>query len=51
MGLAPETFWAMTLPEWRAASNGFFARPGARGVPPLDRARLTALMRAHPDRT
>jgi uncharacterized phage protein (TIGR02216 family) len=43
MRLAPKTFWAMSLAEWRAASS----RP--RGQKPLARAELEALMKEHPD--
>lgn len=44
MRIAPKTFWAMSLAEWRAA----IARPSATA--PLARSEFEALMRAHPDR-
>ena len=37
MGLAPETFWRMSLAEWRAAVRGFQARHGAGTATPLAR--------------
>ena len=46
LGLAPETFWAMTPGEFRAALEGAgLLAPGAG----MTRARLETLMRAHPD--
>lgn len=48
MGLAPETFWSMSLGEWRAAVNGFTARH-RRTAPPLARAEFEAMLQAHPD--
>ncbi len=49
MGLSPATFWAMSLPEWRAAVNGFATRTGARRAAPLARAEFEQLMRRFPD--
>ena len=43
LGLSPETFWALTLSEWRALT----AAPEA--ARPLSRDRLDALLAAHPD--
>ncbi len=43
MRLAPKTFWAMSLAEWRAAT----VRSGhAR---PLGHAELETMMKEHPD--
>jgi uncharacterized phage protein (TIGR02216 family) len=50
MGLSPRDFWAMTLPEWRAAAAGFQARVGRRHAPPLARAELDDLMQRYPDK-
>ena len=47
MRLSPDTFWAMSLPEWRAAVAGF-TRNHARPAP-LARAEFDALMRQYPD--
>lgn len=49
MGLAPGTFWAMTLVEWNAAVAGWQARHMPRAVTPMKRGELTELMKAHPD--
>ncbi|MCZ8182079.1 MAG: phage tail assembly chaperone [Beijerinckiaceae bacterium] len=45
MRLAPDAFWAMSLPEFRAAALGLFGPPAS----PPDRAALDALMRQFPD--
>lgn len=45
--LAPETFWAMTPVEFAAAVEGLTG--AAATAAPLGRARLEALMAAHPD--
>jgi uncharacterized phage protein (TIGR02216 family) len=42
MGLAPEAFWRLSLPEWRALTE-------APGQPALGRTGLEALIAAHPD--
>lgn len=47
MRLSPETFWAMSLPEWRAAVAGF-TRNHAR-TSPLSRAEFDAMMTRFPD--
>ncbi|MBV1705181.1 MAG: phage tail assembly chaperone [Hyphomicrobiales bacterium] len=44
--LPPDAFWAMSLPELRAAARGIFGEAST----PFDRAALDALMKAHPDR-
>jgi uncharacterized phage protein (TIGR02216 family) len=49
MGLAPETFWRMSLTEWRASVRGFQARRGARAAAPLARCELDDLMERYPD--
>jgi uncharacterized phage protein (TIGR02216 family) len=49
MRLSPETFWAMSLPEWRAVVAGFAARTGARRTAPLARAEFEQLMQRFPD--
>lgn len=51
MGLSPETFWAMTLVEWRAALNGHAARRGARTpfAAALGRRELDELIQRFPD--
>ena len=46
LGLAPETFWAMTPAEFRTALEGAGLLAAGGG---LTRPRLEALMRAHPD--
>lgn len=45
--LAPSTFWAMTIPEFRAALRG--RTGGGTGGEPIPRALFTALMRRFPD--
>lgn len=47
MRLTPETFWSMSLREWRAQVNGF-ARRNAR-TPPLARSDLEHLIQLYPD--
>jgi len=42
--LAPQTFWAMSLPEWRAALSRLPKRSA-----PLARAELEHLMKEFPD--
>jgi hypothetical protein len=49
MGLSPRDFWAMSLPEWRAATAGFQARSGRRGTTPLGRAEFERLRETYPD--
>jgi uncharacterized phage protein (TIGR02216 family) len=49
MGLSPRTFWAMSLPEWRAAICGFQNARGIRAAAPLARKDLEALMELYPD--
>ena len=49
MGLSPRDFWAMSLPEWRAAAAGFAARRGRKPAPPLGRAEFETLMARYPD--
>ncbi|HTQ15687.1 MAG TPA: phage tail assembly chaperone [Rhizomicrobium sp.] len=51
MGLSPRDFWAMSLPEWRAAVAGFRRRRGHAPSPPLARAEFDALMARFPDET
>ena len=41
-GVAPEAFWRLSLPEWRALTQD--AAPAV-----LPRARLEAMAREHPD--
>jgi uncharacterized phage protein (TIGR02216 family) len=50
MRLSPDTFWAMSLPEWRAAVAGFAQRTGTRRTAPLARSEFDQLMRRYPDR-
>ena len=45
MRLPPATFWALSLPEWRAMLAGFAPRAAA----PMARADLDRLMQLHPD--
>jgi uncharacterized phage protein (TIGR02216 family) len=45
MRLAPDVFWALSLPEWRALLDG---RAGAKARP-MARTELEHLMRMHPD--
>ena len=47
MRLSPETFWAMSLGEWRAAVNGF-ARRSQRAAP-LARIEFEHMMQMFPD--
>jgi hypothetical protein len=49
MGLAPDVFWAMSLPEWRAAVEGFATRRGTRRNTSLSRGEFEALMQIFPD--
>jgi hypothetical protein len=42
MGVGPEPFWRLSLPEWRALAE-------APPTPVLGREGLQALMTAHPD--
>lgn len=51
MGLSPRDFWAMSLPEWRAASAGFLARRGRKPAPPLGRGEFDVLHARYPDDT
>jgi len=48
MRLPPQQFWAMSIPEWRAAVAGFQNRKGARATP-LARSDFEALMERYPD--
>ncbi|HEX4295215.1 MAG TPA: phage tail assembly chaperone [Rhizomicrobium sp.] len=45
MRLAPAIFWAMSIPEWRAA----VAARGARRAAPLARGEFERMMKEHPD--
>ncbi len=45
MRLSPRTFWALSLPEWRAAIAGRLPPRAA----PLARADLETLMQRYPD--
>ncbi|HUJ46946.1 MAG TPA: phage tail assembly chaperone [Rhizomicrobium sp.] len=49
MGIAPDVFWAMSLPEWRAAVDGFAMKKGARRNVPLSRGELQTMMTMFPD--
>lgn len=49
MGMAPETFWRMSLTEWRAALAGFMERHGPRAQP-LERKVLDDMMQLYPDK-
>jgi uncharacterized phage protein (TIGR02216 family) len=49
MRLSPDTFWAMSLPEWRAAVSGFATRNGARRTAPLARSEFEQLLQRFPD--
>jgi uncharacterized phage protein (TIGR02216 family) len=46
MGLEPESFWRLSLAEWRALCE---ARQGARAMAPLSRRDFAALMQRFPD--
>jgi uncharacterized phage protein (TIGR02216 family) len=48
MRVTPETFWTMSLAEWRAAVAGFTGGVRPHG-PALDGRDLAALMRRYPD--
>jgi hypothetical protein len=45
MRLAPAIFWAMSIPEWRAA----IAARGSRRAAPLARGEFARMMKEHPD--
>ena len=45
MRLAPDVFWGMSLPEWRALLDGNLGT----AAPGLTRGELDQLMREHPD--
>lgn len=47
MRLTPDTFWSMSLGEWRAAVDGYARR--SRRTAPLARDDLEHLMRLYPD--
>jgi len=52
MRLRPADFWAMSFPEWRAATTGYRESVTGERTGPgemMDRATLDALMEAHPD--
>lgn len=49
MALSPDTFWNMSLTEWRAAAAGWQARHIPKRATPLNRNELAHLMKAHPD--
>jgi uncharacterized phage protein (TIGR02216 family) len=49
MRFTPDAFWTMSLPEWRAAVNGFAGR--TRRTTPLARSEFEQLLRRFPDRT
>jgi len=52
MGLSPDTFWNLTLVEWRAALAGYAERRGWRMKMPADglsRSELSHLMQLYPD--
>jgi hypothetical protein len=52
MRLAPETFWNMTLTEWRATLAGFAQARGLRTVSPqqaMHRDDFLRLMQLYPD--
>lgn len=49
MALSPDTFWNMSLKEWRAAATGWQARHLPKRATPLNRIELAQLMKAHPD--
>jgi uncharacterized phage protein (TIGR02216 family) len=42
--LAPQIFWSLSLPEWRAVTAAF-----APATPPLARSDLQTLMQQYPD--
>jgi uncharacterized phage protein (TIGR02216 family) len=42
LGLTPDTFWRLSLAEWRALTGG--------AGPVLDRAALDTLIKRYPDR-
>jgi len=49
MALPPQTFWNMSLKEWRAAATGWQARHAPKRATPLSRNDLANLMEAYPD--
>jgi len=48
MRLTPDTFWSMSLTEWRAAVEGFTSLHRRRALA-LSRAEFDAMMRTFPD--
>jgi uncharacterized phage protein (TIGR02216 family) len=49
MALDPQTFWTMSVAEWRAAAAGWQARNLPKQSAPLSRGELDHLMEAYPD--
>jgi uncharacterized phage protein (TIGR02216 family) len=51
MGLALRDFWSMTMPEFRAALDGWMEARGGRNRPSaaITRAELDDMMRRFPD--
>lgn len=49
MRFSPPAFWAMSLPEWRAAIAGYQNARGPRRAAPLARKDFEALMELYPD--
>jgi len=49
MGISPRDFWAMSLPEWRAAVDGFALKKVSRRNAPLSRDELQTMMHNYPD--
>jgi hypothetical protein len=48
--LRPADFWAMSLPEWRAAAEGYkLSQGGGEADEFIDASSLAALEEAHPD--
>lgn len=49
MALPPQTFWSMSLKEWRATATGWQARHFPKRANPMTRHDLEHLMKAYPD--
>jgi uncharacterized phage protein (TIGR02216 family) len=49
MGLAPESFWRLSLTEWQAIAEGYAMRLG-KPQAPLSRVELAAMAARFPDK-
>jgi uncharacterized phage protein (TIGR02216 family) len=49
VGISPDQFWNMGLPELYAAIEGFYEFNGSHEEKPMDRNELKELMELYPD--